>query len=156
MIHHVSISAEDPGRVAGVLAELMDGQVFPFPGRVADGFIAVAGEVHGTMIGVFHAAVRHYPGGADASVQCVRDGQAGAGPFHLLLSVPVSRSRMEEIGKREGWRTRLFNRGSPGGPAEFEVIEFWLESRLLVELTTSQMLSGYIRRVRPENLANGP
>ena len=35
MIHHISISARDPEHVAAVLAELMDGRVFPFPGRIS-------------------------------------------------------------------------------------------------------------------------
>ena len=39
MIHHVSISARDPRHVADVLAELMRGRAYPFPGGVADSFI---------------------------------------------------------------------------------------------------------------------
>ena len=35
MIHHVSISARDPKHVADVLAELMKGRAYPFPGGVA-------------------------------------------------------------------------------------------------------------------------
>ncbi len=32
MIHHVSIPARDPRRVSAVLAELMGGKSYPFPG----------------------------------------------------------------------------------------------------------------------------
>ena len=31
MINHISISANDPQRVANVLAEIWDGIVYPFP-----------------------------------------------------------------------------------------------------------------------------
>ena len=52
MIHHVSISARDPKHVADVLAELMDGRAYSFPGGIADSFMAVTGDDHGTMIDV--------------------------------------------------------------------------------------------------------
>jgi hypothetical protein len=41
MIHHVSISAREPERVATVLAEPMKGRVFSFPGRIAGALMAV-------------------------------------------------------------------------------------------------------------------
>jgi hypothetical protein len=53
MIHHVSIPARDPKHVADVLAELMNGRAYPFPGSIADSFMAVSGDAHGTMIEVY-------------------------------------------------------------------------------------------------------
>ena len=58
MIHHVSLPAREPQRVAEVLAELMGGRCFPF-GPLEGAFMATSGDAHGTMIEV-------YPGQADA------------------------------------------------------------------------------------------
>jgi len=41
MIRHVSIPARDPRHVATVLAEVMQGRVYPFPGPVPGAFMAV-------------------------------------------------------------------------------------------------------------------
>ena len=108
MIHHVSISARDPKHVADVLAELMKGRAYPFPGGVADSFMAVSGDEHGSMIEVYPENVTLVPGRDDKQVRAAHDATPGYVPFHLLLSVPVDRATVERIGEREGWRTQLF------------------------------------------------
>src|SRR5215467_10311355 len=52
MIHHVSIPARDPRRVAEVLAELMGGQCHPF-GPLDGAYMAASGDRHGSMIEVY-------------------------------------------------------------------------------------------------------
>lgn len=153
MIHHLSISAHDPKHVAGVLAELMNGRCYPFPGGVADSFMAVSGDEHGSMIEVYPEGVTLVPGTRDdAQVRANYDATPGYVPFHLLLSVPVDRATVERIGEREGWRTRYFGRGAPGKPPFFHVIEFWLENRVMVEVATPDMLAEYTRMINRENL----
>ena len=51
MIHHVSIPAHEPQRVAEVLAELMGGKSYAF-GPLEGAFMAASGDAHGTMIEV--------------------------------------------------------------------------------------------------------
>jgi hypothetical protein len=126
MIHHVSISARDPKHVADVLAELMHGRAYPFPGGVADSFMAVSGDEHGSMIEVYPENVTLQPGTGESQVCAAHDANPGYGPFHLLLSVPGDRASVERIGEREGWRTHHFGRGAPGQPPAFHVIEFWV------------------------------
>jgi hypothetical protein len=145
MIHHVSISARDPKHVADVLAEVMQGRALPFPGGVADSFMAVSGDEHGTMIEVYPENVALVPGSGDRQVQASRDAKPDYMPFHLLLSVPIDRPAVERIGEREGWRTRYFGRGAPGQPPVFHVIEFWVENRLMIEVATPDMLPEYTR-----------
>ena len=152
MIHHVSISAHNPKHVADVLAELIDGRSFPFPGRETDAFIAVGGDEHGTMIEVYPQNVVLRPGKGDLPVAIEREDRPDYGPFHMLLSVPTTRGKVEEIGKREGWRTRYFGRGAPGEPPAFHVIEFWVENHLMIEVATREMLPDYLRRVRHDVL----
>jgi hypothetical protein len=153
MIHHVSISAKDPKHVADVLAELMNGRCYPFPGGVADSFMAVSGDEHGSMIEVYPESVTLLPGSEDdAQARAKYDATAGYVPFHLLLSVPVDRATVERIGEREGWRTRYFGRGAPGQKPFFHVIEFWLENRIMVEVATPDMVAEYTRMFRRETL----
>lgn len=152
MIHHVSISARDPKHVATVLAELMDGRCYPFPGGVADSFMAVAGDDKGTMIEVYPETVTLLPGEGEKQARAEYKSKAGYVPFHLLLSVPVDRATVERIGEREGWRTRYFGRGAPGQPPAFHVIEFWVENHLMIEVATPEMVEEYTRLIRIEAL----
>ena len=131
----------------------MNGRAYPFPGGIANSFMAVSGDAHGSMIEVYPEDV-----GA-AARRRRRAGQRGPHaaapahvPFHLLLSVPVDRDTVQRIGEREGWRTRLFGRGAPGQPPAFHVIEFWIENRLMVEVATPDMLAEYTGIMRPEKL----
>jgi len=148
MIHHISIPARDPKHVAEVLAELMQGYAGPFVGPIPGAHVAYANDAHGSGIEV-------YP---DDTI-LVRD---GAGPadvrkpgeelpqhaFHALMSVPTQRSDIERIGEREGWHTRHYWRGPPGVRL-FELYEFWVENRVMLELVTEDMLQPYV------SIANG-
>jgi hypothetical protein len=148
MIHHVSLAAHDPQNVAQVLAELMGGRCYPFPGGIADSFIAVSGDAHGTAVEVYPDGMRLRPDGANAvrGERTAPDDEFG--PFHLLLSVPTAQTTIEQIGKREGWTTRLCGRGAPGQKPLFHVIEFWLENRVMVEVVPQEMIGDYERRLQ--------
>jgi hypothetical protein len=59
--------------------------------------------------------------------------------------VKVDRATIERIGEREGWRTKNLWRGpSPEAPL-FEIYEFWIENRIMIELATEDMLPNYVR-----------
>ncbi|HEY1931542.1 MAG TPA: hypothetical protein VGG99_05985 [Acetobacteraceae bacterium] len=143
MIHHVSIAARDPKHVADVLAELMQGRNYPFPGGVPDSWIAVSGDPHGTAIEVYPEDIRLRPDGRNA----VRFERGAADdtyvPFHLLLSVPSDQATIEQIGAREGWTTRFCPRGAPKQKPLFNVIEFWVENRIMLELAPHDMIGDY-------------
>lgn len=147
MIHHVSISARQPQHVADVLAEIMHGHCRPFPGQIADSFMAVSGDEHGTMVEVYPDDTTLKPGATDDEQVAGLRGQAAPPtvPFHFLLSVPASVEEIERIGAREGWRTRLFGRGPRGQQPFFHVIEFWVENRLMIELAPDSMIGEYTR-----------
>ena len=143
MIHHVSIPAREPQRVAEVLAELMNGRCVPF-GPLEGAFMAMSGDAHGSMIEV-------YP--ERATLEIPQDGEQvtfgehappHAWPFHVLLSVPRSREEIEAVGARAGWRTKTFGRGVPGKPPAFHVIELWIENRLMIEVASPEMAEEYV------------
>jgi hypothetical protein len=64
--------------------------------------------------------------------------------FHVALSVPVSRERIEEVGAREGWLVRACDRGP------FQLMELWVENRFMIELLTSAMTAAYLDFMKPE------
>ena len=152
MIHHVSIAARDPKHVADVLAEIMEGRNYVFPGGVPDSWIAVSGDQHGTAIEVYPEDITLRPNGRNA-VRFDRGAEGDAYvPFHLLLSVPASRETIEQIGAREGWTTRFCPRGAPGQKPLFSVIEFWLENRVMLELAPMDLIGDYERMLQFERL----
>jgi hypothetical protein len=153
MIHHVSISAHDPKHVADVLAELMGGRAYPFPGGVAKSFMAVSGDDSGTLIEVYPEDVTLVPGDRDEQqCGCGNVEKPGYVPFHLLLSVPIDRAKVEEIGARENWRTKYYGRGAPGQKPFFHVIEFWVENRIMIEVATPDMVAEYTETIRFDRL----
>jgi hypothetical protein len=152
MIHHVSIPAREPQRVAEVLAELMNGKCVPFS-PLEGAFMAMSGDENGTMIEV-------YP--ERATLEIPRDDQQvvfgehmppSAWPFHVLLSVPRSRAEIEAIGTGAGWRTKTFGRGIPGEKPFFHVIEFWIENRLMIEVASPEMVEEYARCMNSPEMA---
>jgi len=153
MIHHVSIPARDPIRVARVLAELMNGRAFPFAGPLPGAQMAVSGDPHGTMIEVYPETVAMAPGEGDGPVVYRHDAPAPTVvPFHFLLSTPLDRAAVEALGAREGWRTRFFERAAPGRPPAFAVIEFWVENRIMIEVAPADLIGTYERYMQPERL----
>jgi len=149
MIHHVSIPARDPAHVAKVLAELFGGYAGPFIGPIPGAWVVYLEDGHGSGLEIYRDTTQLYPD-TDGPHGAVRQGEAPRGvAFHALISVKADRATIERIGAREGWVTRHFWRGPPGVRL-FELYEFWVENRILLELATPDMLEGYVR------IANGP
>src|ERR1700761_1248543 len=144
MIHHVSIPARDPQRVAEVLAELMNGKCFPF-GPLEGAFMAATGDADGTMIEVYpDRATLDIPDRDDQVVFADNPAPPHTWPFHVLLSVPREAEEVERIGAREGWRAKTFGRGMQGHKPVFHVIVLLLENRLLIEVATPDMRQEYV------------
>lgn len=145
MIHHISIAAEDPRRVAQVLAEVMQGKMFPFPPHPASYMVAPFDE-HGTIIEVYPMGTELVPGRDAEQVSFV---QNTFSPFftaiHAAISVPTTEEQIKEIGDREGWRVLHCNRDG-----FFDVIEFWLENRLMIELLPPALAPLYLAFTQSE------
>lgn len=157
MIHHVSISARDPRRVADVLAELLKGRAYPFPRGISGSYMAVSGDAHGTMIEIYPESIVLEPGEGDNAAVFVDTSKTGAAPprsvpFHILVSVPRERKEIERISAREGWRTKFLGRSAPGQPPLFHVIEVWIENRVMLELASPSMVAAYANAMQFEVL----
>lgn len=149
MIHHVSIPARNPEHVARVLAELFDGYAGPFIGPFPGAWAVYQEDGFGTGIEVYTEDTILTPGQGD-EMGVVGSAEAPrAVAFHALISVKVDRATIERVGAREGWRTRHFWRG-PGSVRLFELYEFWVENRIMLELVTKDMIASYVK------IANGP
>lgn len=147
MIHHISLSVENPQHVAQVLAEVLNGQAYPFfpnPGS----YMVFPLDEYGTGIEVYPLKTQLKPGEGESQCQFVEAASAsGFTATHAAVSVASTQEKIEEIGRREGWRVVRCNRDS-----FFDVMEFWLENKIMIELLTPEMSAQYIAVTRPENL----
>ena len=147
MIHHISLSAQNPEHVAQVLAEVLNGQAFPFfpnPGS----YMVFPMDEYGTGIEIYPLETKLIPGEGDEQGKFVHI--ANSSNFiatHAAISVTKTQQEIEQIGKREGWRTVRCNRDS-----FFDVIELWLENQVMLELLTPEMAAQYLAATHPENL----
>jgi hypothetical protein len=148
MIHHISISAKNPQRVANVIAELWQAEALPFP-PFPGSYIVILNDGHGTAIEVTPLGLELKPGASDQEVQSEMNEKFS--PYtatHAAISVQISEERIREIAAREGWRVGTFDRG----PA-FRLIEFWIEDRFMLELLPPAMAQRYLDFMNPQNFA---
>lgn len=148
MIHHISLPAADPRHVAHVIAELWRGTALPFPPSPGS-YIVIPGDSYGTAIEVYPLGDEVVPGG-DGREARTREGVASSprAATHAALSVPIDEARVREIAEREGWRVERFGRSGA-----FEVLEFWVEGRLLLELLTPELVPRYLDFMMPRKYA---
>ncbi len=147
MIHHISIPAKNPCHVASVLAELFNGYSAPFPSNPGS-YVAFALDKYGTLIEVYPLGTEMTPGQGDEPIQY--QNRNVSNPFiatHVAISIPLNQSQIESIASREEWRYLRCNRGY------FEVIEFWVENTVLLELATPELAQQYMSALAPEKLA---
>ncbi|MDZ8185287.1 MAG: hypothetical protein RMX96_10590 [Nostoc sp. ChiSLP02] len=146
MIHHISIPANNPPHVAEVLAKILGGKAAPFPSNPGS-YVAVALDEHGTMIEVYPLGIELIPGDGEQQVKFRENDNINQfNAVHAAVSVSVSQKEIEEIAASEGWRVLRCNRG------RFEVIEFWIENRLLLELLSPEIVSQYLNFFQKQNL----
>jgi hypothetical protein len=139
VIHHLSIPAGDPFHVARTLVELFGGSLTRF-GPYGDSYIAWAGDEHGSAIEVYPVGTEMFPDAGPGQAN-FRHNAAASGfvATHAAVSVQRSAEEILALAEREGWRAIPLSRGS------FEVIEFWIENRVMLELLTPQMRDEYLR-----------
>ena len=145
MIHHLSIPATDTRHVAGVLVELFDGVLTGF-GPYRDSWIAWAADEWGTAIEVYPAGTEMFPPEGPGQAHFRHDPTAsGFTATHATVSVCRSADEILALGAREGWRAVRLSRGP------HDVIEFWIENRVMLELMTPEMTADYLAAVpRPQ------
>lgn len=147
MIHHLSITAHHPEHVAQVLAELLQGESFPFPAAsFPDSYVAVALDSYGTVVDVHPFHTELIPGSEEGGFQPQQNPDSSTyTATHAAISVPVNEEQIGAIAAREGWRS--VNRSG-----FLDVIELWLENRVLIELLPPALAPKYLAFMEPHKL----
>lgn len=150
MIHHISIDAENPLRVANVLAEIWQGKAYEFfyPGS----YNVMPFDRYGTAIVVFPQGTGWTPGSDAQSARLIAAAPPDASPgwvaLHAAISVPTTQQQIEQIGQREGWRVLTREQGD----SVFRLVEFWVENRILFELLPPGFETQYLQTMQPERI----
>jgi hypothetical protein len=155
MINHLSLSVNNPFHVANVVAELWKGKVAPFPHH-PDSYVALALDSVGTIIEFLPKNTVLEPG-LDPKLdhkldrKSVQFAECGYVPVytatHANIAVPISEEDIYAIAHREGWRAVKCNRTD-----FFDLIEFWIENEVLLELMPPTLIEQYRITMHPENL----
>ena len=127
MIIHASIPADDPERVARVIAELWRGSYAPFP-VVPGVFVARADDDRGSQIEVGPRGREGVPGPDQVDLRD-NDAPSPYSEVHLNIASQLSESEILAIGAREGWTSRVCDRGGL-----FKLVELWLENKFMLEV----------------------
>jgi hypothetical protein len=145
MIHHISLAVHDPLRVAQVVAELWQGRVVPFPHH-AGSYMALSFDSYGTAIEFFPKGTVLKPDSDSAGFYDSKS-DVGYTATHVNLAVPISETQIYEIADREGWRAIRCQRAGL-----IDLIEFWVENEVMLELIPPSLMERYLATVEPENL----
>ena len=143
MILHASVAADDPHFTAETLARLLGGIALPVgPGNGT--WSAVAPEPVGNMISVLARGSEFHRSGAHV------DTRAGApvrhSPYHMLIDTPLSEEEVFHLARDRGCHAHRARHGA------FDVIEFWIDDCLLVEVATPELGQAYRAMVHSDEL----
>jgi hypothetical protein len=149
MIHHISFAVRNPLHVAEVVAELWQGRAIPFPDHPGSYFV-ISLDQYGTAIAFMPKGTVLKPG--SSLLESVRFSNpnpdaTGYTASHVNIEVPIDEAKIYEIADREGWRAVRCKHGD-----FFELIEFWVENEILLELLPPNLMEQYRVMVQPENL----
>ena len=144
MIFHFSMDADEPERVAKALAWIGSCEAYPFPPVGVGSWIVVADDGKGSAIEVYPRGVVLTPGQGAEPVQARAFPAPANSPMHLAVATHLNESEVCILGATEGWRTVRQSRGG-----QFDVIELWIENRIMIEVLTPQMQAQYVAASSP-------
>ena len=143
MLFHASIPADEPERVARVVAELWQGRAMPFPPHPG-AFIAWSGDERGTVLDVFPRGREHAPAPGEYTLR-TNETPSAYSEVHLAIGTALPAEEVFAIAAREGWLAQHSDRAGL-----FKVIEFWIENKFLLELLTTAEQKRYAANVTPQ------
>lgn len=151
MIHHISIAANQPRKVAEILAQICQGQVAPFPYHEGS-YVVLTLDPHGTMIEVMPQGTQLTPNSDDfvSGTQLVQNSEnsnINYNAFHAAISVSTTEATIHEIATSAGWHVVTCSR-----LGYFSIIEVWIENRQLLEFLPSNFAAQYIDFMQPQSL----
>jgi hypothetical protein len=163
MINHISIAVHNPEKVAGVLAELWNGFVIPFP-PAPNSFMVLANDGKGSAVEITPFDTVLIPGEGlpleenfDENVRTEEyeakfvqtDAPAQYVATHLNINTHLNDAEVKAIARREGWRVLTCNRDK----GLFQLIELWIEDRFMLEVMTPEQTARYVEITNPDYIA---
>jgi hypothetical protein len=145
MIFHLSIDADEPRRVALAIAQLWGCEAYPFAPVGEGSWIAVAEDGRNSAVEVYPRGLTLAPGDGEAMAQPRTGAVVSYTPTHMAIATALSEAEVLALGGAEGWRTVRQSRGGV-----FDVIELWIENRLMVEVLTPDMQAQYLAGATPQ------
>ncbi len=143
---HASIPADDPRRVAEVLAEMLGGEVLPFPPAGPDARMAWSGDGKVSLEIVPRGALIHR--GSEEGEWRRVDNSPQLSEVHLAIAVQRTAPEILAIADRAAWPARICSRGE----GLFELVEVWVEGTFMLEIFDPKQACHYERTVTVENL----
>jgi hypothetical protein len=144
-IHHFSIPAHNPQRVADVLAGLLGARVIALP-HPRDTLLVYAGDSDGSAIEIWPAATRVAVGGGELE-RCDELPLPERWPHHAYLTTDAcDAEQILAAFAREGWSAHKVHNGPPH--AGFSLVRGLIENHTPIELGTSAMRAEYERFFR--------
>jgi len=146
MIHHYSIPVNETEKVAEIISKLFKGTITRF-GPYRDSYIVWTGDEFGTAIELYPSGTEMIPdeGGGQANF-IHNSSHTGFTATHAAVSIDRTREEIYEVAQENEWRAIELPRGG------FNVIEFWIENKVMIELLTPDMANDYLvttARFRP-------
>jgi catechol 2,3-dioxygenase-like lactoylglutathione lyase family enzyme len=139
MIHHLSVSAEDPKGAAEFFADLMGGVVVDFPPNPGS-YMVFKADGHGTGIEIYPARSVMVANGEPGAVWVRQPDDADRrSPTHFALSVDMGKADVLARARAKGWDAFVCDRGG-----HFQVVEIWVENAWLVEILPPAFAADYL------------
>ena len=139
MIHHLSVSAEDPRGAAEFFAEIMGGVAVDFPPNPGS-YMVFEADGHGTGIEIYPARSVMVANGEPGAVWVRQPNDADRrSPTHFALSVEMAQADVLARAGAKGWDAFVCDRGG-----HFHVVEVWVENTWLVEILPPVFAAEYL------------
>ena len=137
MIHHISIPAKKPEKVANAFQGLFEGDLLDFR-PLENAYMFWLGDKYGTAIEIYPNDITLRPGNSKLPCRFKSHDDSRYNTVHAAISCKKSSEDILKIAEEFGWHAAEFSRGA------FRVIEFWLENSFLLELLTPEMTEEYM------------
>ena len=143
MILHASVTADDPQHTAETLAQLLGGIALPV-GPGAGTWSAIAPEPVGNMISVLARGSEFHRTGGHVETRIGSPVRHSA--FHMLVDTPLPETEVLRLADERGCHAHRARHGA------FDVIEFWIDDCLLIEVATPELGRAYRAMIHSEEL----
>jgi hypothetical protein len=140
-IHHFTVPAHDPVKVAATLAEILGARVVPLP-HPEGTLLVYAGDDDGSAIEVWPAKLRIDPSVGDLRLRELPFPEAW--PHHAFVTSDACTTQtILAIFRREGWHAERVQNGPPG--RGFSLVRGLIENHTSIELGGRDMRAEYER-----------